>query len=46
MGSIRARMDNGLLFFDFRFQGQRCREQTLLENTPGGVAVKHGILGT
>ena len=22
------------MFFDFRFQGQRCREQTLLEDTP------------
>jgi integrase len=34
MGSIRARKDNGQLFFDFRFQGQRCREQTLLDDTP------------
>ena len=34
MPSIRARPDNGLLFFDFRFKGQRCRELTLLENTP------------
>lgn len=34
MGSIRSRGDNGLLFFDFRFAGHRCREQTLLEDTP------------
>ncbi len=34
MGSVRARVDNGLLFFDFRFNGQRCREQTLLDDTP------------
>lgn len=34
MGSIRARQDNGLLFFDFRFQGSRSREQTLLQDTP------------
>ena len=34
MASIRARQDNGLLFFDFRFQGSRCREQTLLQDTP------------
>ena len=34
MGSIRARKDNGQLFFDFRFQGQRCREQTMLDDTP------------
>ena len=32
MGNIRARSDNGKLFFDFRFQGKRCREQTTLDN--------------
>jgi integrase len=34
MGSVRARKDNGLLFFDFRYEGERCREQTLLPDTP------------
>ena len=34
MGSIRARKENGLLFMDFRVAGQRCREQTMLEDTP------------
>jgi integrase len=34
VGSVRARKDNGQLFFDFRFRGQRCREQTLLDDTP------------
>lgn len=34
MGSVRARQDNGLLFFDFRYEGERCREQTLLQDTP------------
>lgn len=34
MASIRARTDNGKLFFDFRFRGKRCREQTLLDDTP------------
>jgi integrase len=34
MASIRARADSGKLFFDFRFQGTRCREQTLLDDTP------------
>ena len=34
MPSIRSRADNGLLFFDFRFHGDRCREQTLLSDTP------------
>jgi len=33
MASIRARKDNGLLFFDFRFEGKRYREQTLLTDT-------------
>ena len=32
MGSIRSR--GKLLFFDFRYQGTRCREQTLLEDNP------------
>ena len=30
MGSIRGRKENGYLFFDFRFKGVRCREQTIL----------------
>jgi integrase len=34
MASIRKRDDNGQLFFDFRFGGQRCREQTALTDTP------------
>jgi len=34
MGSVRARQDNGLLFFDFRYEGERCREQTVLPDTP------------
>lgn len=33
MGSIRARTDNGKLFIDFRIGKQRCREQTLLDDT-------------
>ena len=33
MGSIRARSDNGRLFIDFRYRGQRCREQTSLTDT-------------
>ena len=33
MGSVRVR-NNGTLFFDFRFQGMRCREYTLLNDAP------------
>ena len=36
MGSIRAR--NQQLFFDFRYQGVRCREQTLLKDTKLNLA--------
>jgi len=32
MGAVRAR--GGILFFDFRFQGQRCRETSSLPDTP------------
>jgi hypothetical protein len=32
MGSIRARNETGKLFFDFKFQNIRCREQTTLED--------------
>lgn len=33
MGSIRKRPDNGLLYFDFRYKGIRCREQTALDDS-------------
>jgi integrase len=33
MASIRCRPETGTLFFDFRFRGERCREQTLLKDT-------------
>ena len=32
MASINSR--NGRLFFDFRYRGKRCREQTKLQDTP------------
>ncbi len=34
MGSVRVRAANKRLYIDFRHQGIRCREQTLLEDTP------------
>jgi len=33
MGSIRARKDTGMLFFDFIFKGMRCRELTTLKDS-------------
>jgi integrase len=34
MGSVRRQQQSGKLFVDFRFQGKRCREYTLLDDTP------------
>ena len=34
MASIRSRKETGLLIIDFRYQNERCREQTLLPDTP------------
>ena len=34
MGSIRKHTQTGALFFDFRYQGQRCREYTALQDSP------------
>lgn len=34
MPSIRVHKPNGALFFDFRFNDERCREYTLLDDTP------------
>jgi len=34
MGKVRARKETGKLQFDFFYKGIRCREQTLLEDTP------------
>lgn len=34
MGKIRVRKETGRLQFDFFYKGLRCREQTLLEDTP------------
>lgn len=34
MPNIRVHKPNGMLFFDFRYQGQRCREYTALPDSP------------
>lgn len=34
MGNVRPRPDTGRLYFDFMYAGVRCREQTLLPDTP------------
>tara|TARA_R110000772_G_scaffold17684_2_gene49212 strand:- start:6066 stop:7229 length:1164 start_codon:yes stop_codon:yes gene_type:complete len=37
MAHIRVRKETNRLYFDFNYQGIRCREQTALENTPANV---------
>ena len=44
MGSIRAREGTGLLFFDFRWNGERCREQTKLPDSPANRRRLQAIL--
>ena len=44
MGSVRARPQTGKLFFDFRYMGQRCREQTALDDTPANRKKLKAIL--
>jgi len=44
MGSIRVRKENGNLFLDFRYKGKRCREQTLLDDTPANKKRLNNLL--
>lgn len=44
MGSVRARSDNRKLFFEFRYKGKRCREQTSLLDTPTNRASMEKLL--
>lgn len=44
MGSIRVRESTQKLFFDFHYQGKRCREQTALEDTASNRKKLEGIL--
>ncbi len=44
MGSITTRPETKRLFFDFRYQGRRCREQTTLSNTQANRSRLNKIL--
>lgn len=44
MASIRTRPETGLLYFDFRYQGIRCREQSALTDTPANVTAMKKVL--
>lgn len=44
MGKIVERPETGKLFFDFRYEGKRCREQTILDSTPANRKKLESIL--
>jgi integrase len=44
VGKIVERPETEKLFFDFRYAGKRCREQTTLDNTPSNRKKLEGIL--
>lgn len=44
MGNIRRRKETGKLFFDFRFQNRRCREQTSLADNPANRRKLQSVL--
>ncbi|KAE8543749.1 Arm DNA-binding domain-containing protein [Marinobacter nauticus] len=44
MGSVRVRESTQKLFLDFQYCGQRCREQTALDNTPANRKKLESIL--
>lgn len=46
MGSIRKHTQTGALFFDFRNQGQRCREYTALPDTPANRKKMQRLMDT
>jgi len=44
VGKIVERPETGKLFFDFRYDGKRCREQTTLDSTPANRKKLESIL--
>ncbi|QCF27410.1 Arm DNA-binding domain-containing protein [Hydrocarboniclastica marina] len=44
MGKVVARPETGKLFFDFRYNGKRCREQTALGDSPANRRKLESIL--
>jgi integrase len=44
VGKIVERTETGKLFFDFRYDGKRCREQTTLDSTPANRKKLESIL--
>jgi len=46
MASVRARTDNNLLFFDFRYCGKRFREQSALPDNPKNRLLMEKVLSS
>jgi integrase len=44
MGKIRVREETNRLYFDFRYQGVRCREYTALQDTPANRRRMEGLM--
>ena len=44
MGKIRVREETNRLYFDFRYQGVRCREYTALQDTPANRKRMEGLM--
>ena len=44
MAKVNVRKDTGKLYFDFRYQGVRCRETTALDDTPANRKKMEGTL--
>ncbi|QTN42152.1 Arm DNA-binding domain-containing protein [Marinobacter salsuginis] len=44
MGSVRVRASTQKLFFDFKYRGTRCREQTALDDTPANRKKLQSVL--
>jgi len=44
VGKVRTRIESGKLFVDFRYRGQRCREQTDFADTPANRRLLQGLL--
>jgi integrase len=44
MARVNVRKDTSKLYFDFRYQGVRCREQTILDDTPANRKKMEAVL--
>ncbi len=43
MAKVRVRPETGHLYIDFSYRGQRCREQTALDDSPANRKLVDGL---